>query len=219
MPPQRINVTNLSKGELTELVQGRTDLDQYYNGARTLENVIVLEQGAVTRRPGTRFVAEVKTSLLKTIIRRFVASKTDSFAIEMGEGYARFYKNSARIEIGGVPVEIATPYVAGDLDTLVFSQLNDVLFITYLFYQQRRIEHFSDTVWRLRTEPIDVPPSFEYGTRPGATLTPGAVSGLGVTFTASVAQFETSDVGREILVFTGPNVGGRATIVGFTSTT
>lgn len=214
------NVTNFAKGELSELVQGRVDLEQYANGARTLENVIVLEQGAVDRRPGTRFVAETKFSNLVSRAIRFVASKTDAFTLEFGDGYIRVYKNNARVENPpGTPIEIATPYVSGDLDVLTFSQENDVLFITSLFYQQRRLEHFSDLVWKLRLEPITVPPSLEYGTRPASTLTPSATSGSGVTFTASVAQFEASDVGRELLVIAGTNVGARALITGFTDTT
>lgn len=219
MPRYRINNYDFAKGELSELVEGRKDLDQYYNGAKTLENMLVLEQGAGQRRPGTRFVAETKFSSLASRAVRFVASRDEAFTLEFGEGYFRVYKNNVRIEVASVPIEFATPYAAADLNTLTFSQLNDVLFITSLFYQQRRIEHLSDTVWQIRLEPIDVPPSYEYGTRPGATLTPSAISGTGVTFTASVAQFEASDVGREILVKAGANIGARAKITAYTSQT
>lgn len=219
MPRIHQSNNSLAKGELTELVEGRVDLDQYNSGAKTLENIIVLEQGPGQRRPGTRYVASTKFPALPSRSVKYVQSKINAFHLEFGNSYIRFYKNSARIEVLGVPVEIATPYVAADLDTLVFSQLNDVLFITSLFYQQRRLERFSDTIWQLRLEPIIVPASYEYGTRPASTLTPSAVSGSGVTFTASVAQFDASDVGRELLVIAGTNTGARALITGFTSTT
>jgi hypothetical protein len=60
------------------------------------------------------------------------------------------------------------------------------------------------------------------GTDAGATLTPGAVSGSGVTFTASAAVFAAADVGKEI--WKKPNRdtglgGGKGEIVGFTDTT
>src|SRR5258705_5824403 len=126
MPRIRQNVTNFAKGELSELVEGRVDLDQYYNGARTVENALVLEEGAVQVRPGLRFVDETKSSALASRMVRMAVSKTDAFALELGEGYFRVYKNNARVEIAGVPVEFATPYVAADLDTFTFSQLNDV---------------------------------------------------------------------------------------------
>lgn len=220
MPRTYQNVTNFAKGELSELVEGRIDLDQYYSGAKTIENMLIMEQGPAQRRPGTRFVAIVKTPSLVTRIVRYAASKTASYALEFGEGYIRFYKNNARLENPpGTPIEISSPYVAGDLDTLNFSQLNDVLFVTSTFYAPRRLERYSDTVWQLRLEPLAPGPSFEYGTRPAATLTPSATSGAGVTFTASVAQFEASDVGRELLVIAGANIGARALITGYTSQT
>ena len=100
MPRTRPAVTNFSKGELSELLEGRVDLDQYYNGAKTLENVIILEQGAARRRAGTRYVATVKTPSLATRCVRFVASKTNAYVLEFGDGYIRFYKNNALL--GGI---------------------------------------------------------------------------------------------------------------------
>lgn len=62
------------------------------------------------------------------------------------------------------------------------------------------------------------------GTQPGldasATMTPGATTGTGVTFTASAAVFSSSDVGRQIWrkSMTGEEYG-RAEITGYTSST
>ena len=53
-------------------------------------------------------------------------------------------------------------------------------------------------------------------TEPAATLTPGATTGSAITFTASVASFAATDVGKSLR---GDGVAGQATIVGFTSTT
>ena len=39
-------------GELSPIVKGRTDLDQYYQGLETAENVVTVPQGGVKRRPG-----------------------------------------------------------------------------------------------------------------------------------------------------------------------
>jgi len=118
------------------------------------------------------------------------------------------------------------PYVAADLPLLTFRQSNDVLYITSVFYEPRKLIRFSDVVWQLQfvgkttqAGTFNTPPSYEYGTRPSTTVTPSAVSGAGVTFTASAPQFDTSDVGRDILIIDGANVGARATITGFTSTT
>lgn len=220
MPRTRPIQSNFTKGELSELMEGRVDIEQYFSGCKTLENFIVREAGSAGRRSGTRYVATVKTPSLFTRMVGYRQSKTAAYTLEFGNGYLRFYKNNARLENPpGTPVEIASPYVAADLPLLTFTQLNDVLFITAQFYAPRRLERFSDTVWQLRLEPFTVPPSYEYGTRPTATLTPGATSGSGVTFTASATQFEASDVGRELVVIAGTNIGARATITGFSSTT
>ncbi len=54
----------------------------------------------------------------------------------------------------------------------------------------------------------------------GATITPGAVTGNSVTFTASTPIFKTSDIDREIRKKALVGVGfGRAKITGFTSST
>jgi hypothetical protein len=54
--------TNFASGELSPLLNGRTDLDQYYKGAQQAENVLVVPQGGLKRRPGTQFLAEARSS-------------------------------------------------------------------------------------------------------------------------------------------------------------
>lgn len=43
-------------GELSEIIKGRTDLDQYYTGMQTAENVVTVPQGGVKRRMGSLFI-------------------------------------------------------------------------------------------------------------------------------------------------------------------
>jgi len=54
--------TNFTAGEITPKLFGRTDIAKYDNGAETIENFLVEPHGGLTRRPGTRFVSEVKTA-------------------------------------------------------------------------------------------------------------------------------------------------------------
>ena len=56
---------NFTAGELTQRLFGRTDLGRYDNGATTVENFLVQPHGGLSRRPGTRYIAEVKTSSAK----------------------------------------------------------------------------------------------------------------------------------------------------------
>ena len=55
-------LTNFTSGELSPRLNGRIDMDKYYNGASLINNFIVLMHGGLTKRPGTRFIREIKTS-------------------------------------------------------------------------------------------------------------------------------------------------------------
>jgi hypothetical protein len=65
MPKSQFQQTSFASGELSPLLMGRTDLDQYYKGAQTAENVVIVPQGGVKRRPGTKFIDTVVKPLVR----------------------------------------------------------------------------------------------------------------------------------------------------------
>lgn len=89
--------TSFNSGEWSPLMQGRVDIDAYKASLATCLNQIPLTQGPITRRPGTYFVAEAKDSSKATRIVRFEFSKTQAYAIEFGDLYARFYTDNAPV--------------------------------------------------------------------------------------------------------------------------
>lgn len=196
--------TNLSKGELSPLIEGRPDLAAFYEGGRTIENWWLMRQGGVYRRPGLRMITEVKTSSKDTILLPFEASVADSFAVEFGDAYARFVKNKAQVKTsaGGPAVEVATPYLESLIRQVHYTQSVDVMYLFHEAVQQRRLNHLSDTSWSMNAITYSPPPTFAADTDISggtATLTPGAVSGNGVTFIASSAVFISADKGRMII--------------------
>ena len=52
--------SNFNGGEFSPLAYGRVDLDRYGTGLATCLNYLPAIQGGLLRRPGTRFVNEVK---------------------------------------------------------------------------------------------------------------------------------------------------------------
>ncbi len=56
MPKSHFLQTSFASGELSPLLRGRTDLEQYYAGLSTAENVVIVPQGGVKRRPGTEHI-------------------------------------------------------------------------------------------------------------------------------------------------------------------
>jgi len=90
--------TNFTKGEFSPLLLGRIDIAAYANGAKKLENFLVLNAGGATRRPGSYYAAEVKTSALATRIIDFQFSTEQSYIIEMGNIYFRFFTDQGQVD-------------------------------------------------------------------------------------------------------------------------
>lgn len=85
--------SSFSSGELSPYMRGRTTLAQYTNGCQELQNMVVLPQGGVTKRPGTEFIREVKDSSKNTVLIPFVIGSDQSYILEFGDLYLRFYRN------------------------------------------------------------------------------------------------------------------------------
>jgi len=211
MGKTRPYISNFTKGEVSEYIGARPDLQSYYNALRTGKNIIVLPEGGAQRRAGTRKVAEVKDSSKATILVPFSRSRSLAYIVEVGDDYMRFYKDTAQILSSGNPYEIASPYQEADLPFLQWQQSVDVMMIGHPDYAPRRLSNFADTNWTLPTQPLEPPPTVEdepTGTDlGGGTLTPAATTGTGINFHSSFATtFLAGDEGRRIVSGVGEAV-------------
>ena len=64
MAKSRFIQNNFVSGELSPLLRGRIDLQQYYQGCETADNVVIVPQGGLRRRPGTEFIAQTTRNLV-----------------------------------------------------------------------------------------------------------------------------------------------------------
>jgi len=85
-------------GELSPLLKGRVDLEQYYQGMETAENVLIVPQGGLKRRAGTQHV-----DLAEKIIKPFISSEI-----------------TASMPNGGTPADI------NDFDRATTTTTNDI---------------------------------------------------------------------------------------------
>ena len=69
-------------GELSPLLKGRIDLDQYYQGLETAENVLIVPQGGLKRRAGTQHV-DVAEKIIKPFLSAGVG-QLFSFTVTTG---------------------------------------------------------------------------------------------------------------------------------------
>ena len=97
MARSTVAFTNFTAGELSPRLDGRTDFNKYFNGSRNLENMVVHPHGAASRRPGSYFIHEVKTSSAKTRLIPFEFSTTQTYIMEFGDQYIRFFKDNGII--------------------------------------------------------------------------------------------------------------------------
>ena len=103
-----IAFSNFTSGQLSSRLDGRTDLAKYFNGCTTLTNFLIHPHGGATRRPGTYFAAEVKNSSKKTRVIGFEFNTDQTYIIELGDQYMRFFTNNGQIVEGNKTISGAT---------------------------------------------------------------------------------------------------------------
>ncbi len=96
-------LSSFNAGELSPRMEGRVDVGKVANGCKIFENFIPLVQGPAMRRPGTRFVDEVKDSSVKTWLIRFEFNVQQGYVIEFGHLYMRFYTQHGQVLATGAP--------------------------------------------------------------------------------------------------------------------
>jgi len=151
MPRTTLALTSFVSGEFSAKMDGRTDFEKYSSGVKTMENFLVHPQGAATRRVGTQFIAEVKDSSKKVRLIPFEFSTEQTYILEFGDQYIRFYKDKGQILSGGVAYEIASPYLEAELFDIKFAQSADVMYICHPNHDVRKLSRTGHTSWTLTT--------------------------------------------------------------------
>lgn len=85
---------SFNAGELSPLLSTREDLAKFQSGCEVMENLFPLPQGAAQKRPGTKYVATAKDAA-KVRLLPFQFSTTQSYVLELGNQYMRFYTSNA----------------------------------------------------------------------------------------------------------------------------
>lgn len=97
--PARQGQSVFAKGEVSPEIEARMDVAAYGSGVRSGLNVYVRKYGGLSKRLGTRFVAEAHDATKPVRLIPFEFSITQTYALELGQGYMR------PITVGGMVVE------------------------------------------------------------------------------------------------------------------
>ena len=193
--------SNFTAGELSPRLDGRTDVSKYFNGCKTLQNFVIHPHGGASRRPGTKFVREVKTSSNFTRLIPFEFNVTQAYILEFGENYFRIHKDGGTVISGGNPVEVATVYTSAQVSEIKFTQSADVMYLVHPSHPVQKITRTSHTAWTISEGNFLRGPMQDSNTT-DTTLTANNRTGS-VTITASTSTFVATDVGRLVRLHDG----------------
>ena len=205
-----VELTNFTGGELSPRLDGRNDLAKYNSGCKTLENMIVYPHGSASRRSGTQFVAEVKDNTKKTRLISFEFSTVQTYILEFGDQYIRFYKDNGQILSGGSPYEISSPYLEAELFDIKFAQSADTMYICHPNHAPKKLTRSGHTNWTLVDDVIINGPFMDHNVET-TTANPSHKS-VGQTTTVTFSSttginanqgFLSTDVGRLVHIQDG----------------
>lgn len=116
--------TNFTAGEFSPRLFGRTDIAKIRNAAATVENVICQKHGGASRRPGTKYVNAVRDSADATRLIGFEYSVDQTYMLEFGDQYIRFYRDSGQLTKTHT---VSTASWAGGTATVTLSAAHTIL--------------------------------------------------------------------------------------------
>lgn len=162
-------------GELSPKLYGRIDLEQYYNGCKSLENAIVYPQGGASKRYGMEALSNISYNDLYP--ESYENVRIESFTFNSLEKYVVVFKGDGSIniyEVGVEPIQVVgvirgTPYTDEKISSFSVTQSQDSMIIThYDVYPKQLIRNRTgeSTVWELVNLPLTRIPAYTFDVSP-----------------------------------------------------
>lgn len=175
----KLTQPSFTGGELSPSLYARVDLARYANSLQTCRNFMVSSYGGVYNRPGTTYVASTNGNQACRLLP-FAFNTTQTYVIELGPNYARFYSNGAQVMSGGSPLQVATPWGAADIWGVRYTQSADVMYLTHPLYPPQVITRTGSTSFTIAPfttyEGPFLPVNFNASAMMAATATTGNVT-------------------------------------------
>jgi hypothetical protein len=199
---------NFARGEVSPLMFGRIDIEPYTTCLDKCRNTYIRPYGCATRLSGTEFIANAKNNG-KARLLKFVFSATDSYIIECGAGYFRFYQDGAPVLNGNNQVyEISNTYSEEQLPSIQYVQLDDIIKLVCLpdsrgnsSAKPKELIRRASNDWVFRNVEFKETPYLDQNTT-DITISASAVTGNAITLTASADLFTAGMVGANFWIGT-----------------
>ncbi len=109
-------IESLNAGEFGPDMENRVEFNKYRVGGSRVENLMVLAQGGITRRPGTEYIGPIKDEAVRGRLKPFVFAVGQAFALEMADFAFRFYTERIQISVGATSTAIVNGTFATDIN-------------------------------------------------------------------------------------------------------
>ncbi|MDD5328040.1 MAG: hypothetical protein PHY02_09565 [Phycisphaerae bacterium] len=189
-------ITSFNTGQISPYMEARSDFVKYPSFCRTLENMVVLAQGPVTRRPGTKYIATAKSE--NCVLIPFEYSTDDTYILEFGDEYIRFYRNGGQILDPcdpNIAYEITTVFDINDVAKLRYAQSNNVMYLVDGSDEPQKLTRTSHTSWTIEDANIVTGP-FQIANTEDINIVPSDVNiGESITLMADSNIFLAGHVG------------------------
>lgn len=192
---------SFNAGELSPLIDGRTDQEKYFSGCKRLRNFTPTVQGPAARRGGTRYLGATKANSRAWFLS-FEFNQAQSYVLELTNLAMRFWVNRGQLLSGPSPYEIVTPWSAANLiseeGTLALRsvQSGDVMWCVHSdgAVRPQKLSRLGATNWTLADIEFENGPFEDIDPDNAITVTASGATGV-VTLTASSAIFTADDIG------------------------
>lgn len=146
-------LTNFLGGEISPKFLGRTDISKYYQSCLKLENLVLMNQGGATRRPGSYYVAKSKTASKKVRLIPFEYSTNTVYVLEFGHEYIRVFKDHAQLMGNGDPYEVTDDnvYTEAQLFEIQYVMIDQDMYSFHSGHAPRKLSRTGDTAWTMTT--------------------------------------------------------------------
>jgi len=154
---------SFNSGEVSPYIAIRSDLQKYNASCKRIENFIITPQGAIKRRKGTKFLAEINnTDIAEYRVLPFEFSSAQSYIVLLakktdGETFINVYNSEGILKAEN----IEAPFTNKDIRKIQYAQSYDVLFLTHGEVFPQRLCRYADDDWRLENCDIRIQPTDE----------------------------------------------------------
>lgn len=161
MQKVRIPQNSFQFGEISDNTIMRTDSPIYAASAQSLENMIVLPEGAVKKRHGTKFHSKNTQTKKSLHLAPFIFDDNEQYIIGIGEAYILCYRLLSDGTLSLVSTitadtsSAALPFDEDYLQEYNTAQYGDVMFICHPLFAPRMLTRTSLTAFELSVFSFD----------------------------------------------------------------